>query len=110
VVGYHLYVAPRQPEDILGLIQRVKQAMASNGAADKPIWCTEFGWQDPKPFPSDELGAAYLTRVFILAWASGIQRVYWYSWDNHSGVALETTTPDNQTAKAAGLAYGVIQQ
>jgi Glycosyl hydrolases family 39 len=110
VVGYHFYVTPQQPEGILGLVQRVKQTMASNGAADKPIWCTEIGWQEPKPFPSDELGAAYLTRVYILAWASGIQRLYWYSWDNHSGVSLETTTSDNQTAKAAGLAYGVIQQ
>jgi hypothetical protein len=110
VVGYHLYVFPEAPEALVALVQRVKQTMASNGAGDKPLWCTEMGWLSPKPFPSDDLGAAYLARVFVLGWATGVDRVYWYAWDNHGAVTLETTNQDNQTAKPAGLAYSVIQQ
>jgi hypothetical protein len=110
VVGYHLYVFPQPPEAIVGLIQRVKETMSNNGASDKPLWCTEMGWLQPKPFPSEDLGAAYLARVYALSWAAGVDRVYWYAWDNHSAVTLEMTTPDNQTPKAAGLAYGIIQQ
>jgi hypothetical protein len=110
VIGYHFYVSSQQPEYMLGLIQRVKQTMSNNGAADKPLWCTEVGWSEPKPFPSDDLAAAYLARVYILSWASGVERLFWYAWDNHTGISLETTTQDNRTPKPAGLAYGIIQQ
>jgi hypothetical protein len=110
VVGYHLYVFPQPPEAIVGLIQRVKQTMLSNGAGDKPLWCTEVGWVEPKPFPAEDLAAAYLARVYILSWAAGVDRLYWYAWDNHEGVSLQTTAPDSRTQKPAGLAYAIIQQ
>jgi hypothetical protein len=110
VVGFHFYVFPQPPEAMVGLIQRVRQTMASNGVGGKQLWGTEAGWVEPKPFPSEELGAAYLARAFVLSWAAGVDRLYWYAWDNHEGVSLEATEKDNQTPKAAGLAYGTIQQ
>jgi hypothetical protein len=110
VVGYHLYVYPRPPEVLLPFIQKVKQTMTDNGAGDKPLWCTELGWAQPKPFPSDELGAAYLTRSFALAWSAGVKRLFWYAWDNHGWIALETTQADSQTLRPAGQAFGTIQK
>jgi Glycosyl hydrolases family 39 len=110
VVGYHLYVFPQAPEAMVAMIQRVKQAMANNGAGDKQLWCTEMGWLSPKPFPSDDLAAAYVARVYLLSWAAGVQRVYWYAWDNHGAVAIETTMEDNLTPRPAGVAFGTIQQ
>ena len=110
VVGFHFYVFPQPPEAMAGLIQRVRQTMASNGAGGKQLWGTEAGWVEPKPFPSEELGAAYLARAFVLSWAAGVDRLYWYAWDNHEGVSLEATEKDNQTPKPAGLTYGIIQQ
>jgi hypothetical protein len=79
--------------------------MEKNGVGDKPLWNTESGWQAPKPFPSDYLAAAYLTRAYILNWAAGVQRFYWYAWDNHTWVSIETTQSDNRTMTAAGHAY-----
>ena len=38
------------------------------------------------------------------------QRVYWYAWDNHSWVTIETTGTDNKTVRPAGQAYGAIQK
>ncbi len=110
VIGFHFYVNPHPPEDLVPLIDKVKKAMQDNGAGDKPIWDTELGWHVPSPFPSDELAAAYLARSFILSWAAGIQRVYWYAWDNRNWVSLETTASDNKTVKPAGQAFGTIQQ
>jgi hypothetical protein len=110
VIGYHCYVFPRSPEAILPLIQKVKETMKDNGAEDKPIWDTELGWAAPKPFPSDELAAAYLARSFILNWAAGIQRVFWYAWDSHNWVTIETTDEDSKTVRPAGQAYGTIQK
>lgn len=110
VIGYHFYVFPQPPEAILPLVQKVKQAMKDNGAEDRPIWDTELGWAAPKPFPSDELAAAYLARSYILNWSAGIQRVFWYAWDNRNWVTIKTTDADNETVRPAGEAYSTIQK
>ena len=101
-IGFHFYVHPQPPEALWPLIERVKQILRDNGAGDKQIWCTELGWAEPKPFPSEELAAGYLARSFILSWASGVHRLYWYAWDNHNWVSIETTQADNQTLRPAG--------
>lgn len=108
VIGYHFYVTPQPPEMMVPLIRRVKRVMEENGAGEKPLWDTETGWAGPKPFPSQELAAAYLVRAYLLAWSSGVQRLYWYSWDNHTWVSVQTTEADNHTLTPAGRAYGII--
>lgn len=108
VIGYHFYVAPQAPEASLPLVSRVKHLLVAHGAGGKPIWNTETGWFLPKPFPSEELAAAYVARAYLLNWAAGVQRLYWYSWDNHGWVTLETTEKDNRTLKSAGKAYDQI--
>jgi hypothetical protein len=108
VIGYHFYVAPQTPEATVPLVLKVKRILAEHDAASKPIWNTETGWFMPKPFPSEELAAAYLARAYLVNWAAGIERLYWYSWDNHGWVSLETTEKDNRTLKPAGNAYSEI--
>jgi hypothetical protein len=108
VIGYHFYVAPQAPEATVHLVLKVKDILARNGAAGKPIWNTETGWFLPKPFPSEELAGAYLARAYLVNWAAGVERLYWYSWDNHGWVTLETTEKDSRTLKAAGAAYAQI--
>ncbi|MGC2333803.1 MAG: glycosyl hydrolase [Candidatus Acidiferrales bacterium] len=110
VIGYHFYVAPQPPEAMIPLIQRVKQVMAENGVGDKPLWNTESAWPSPRPFPSEDLAAGYLARAYILNWAAGVQRLYWYAWDNHTFDVTQTTRQDNQTLTPAGRAYGIIQK
>jgi hypothetical protein len=110
VIGYHFYVHPQPPEATADLAQKVKQAMQKNGMSNKPVWCTEIGWSEPKPFPSDELAAAYVARTYAVSWAAGVSRVYWYAWDNHKWASLQTTQSDSQTLTPAGQADGVIQQ
>jgi hypothetical protein len=110
VIGYHFYVFPANPEAMVPLIEKVKQVMLSNGAGRKPLWNTESGWADPKPFPSEDVAAAYLARAFILNWAAGVQRFYWYSWDNHTWVSIQTTGKDSTTLTPAGRAYGIMQE
>jgi len=104
VIGFHLYVAPQPPEATFNLVTSVRQTMAQNGSGEKPIWNTEAGWFLPKPFP-EELAAAYVLRECIVNWAAGVQRLYWYAWDNHGWVSLETTEHDSRTLTSAGQAY-----
>jgi hypothetical protein len=110
VIAYHFYVAPQAPEAMVSLIQKVQEAMRNAGVANKPLWNTESGWQLPKPFPSEELAASYLARAYILNWAAGISRFYWYAWDNHAFASIQTTEADNRTLTLAGQAYGIIEK
>jgi hypothetical protein len=109
IIGYHFYVHAMPPETMLDVAARVKDILRAN-QVDKPVWNTESGWDEPKPFPSDELAAAYVSRALILAWAAGVGRFYWYAWDNHDWVALEMVELDDVTEKRAAGAYAAIHQ
>lgn len=94
VLAYHFYVSPRGPEAMLPVIEEVKALMTKYGIASKPLWNTETGWliQNSKgivkpwgPFRrvlTSSEARDYIARCYILNWPSGVQRFYWYSWDN----------------------------
>jgi hypothetical protein len=108
VIGYHLYVG-NAPENLLPLIQRVRQVMADNNLGSIPLWNTESGWLNPARFDSDEVAAGFLARAYILAWTAGVQRFYWYAWDNRS-MAIVTYKEDERLVTPAGYAYKVMEQ
>lgn len=111
VIAFHFYVGAQTllPEEMLPVIQRVQQVLAASGLGNKPVWNTETGWLPPAKFDSDELAAAFLARAYIVSWAAGIQRFYWYAWDNQY-VTLVTYKVDTGTVTPAGHAYEIIQQ
>ena len=109
VIAFHFYVPQLPPEEMVALIQRVRQVLAENGLADKPVWNTETGWLPPAKFDSDELAAAFLARAYIVSWAAGIRRFYWYAWDNQY-VTLITYKEATHTVTPAGRAYEIIQR
>lgn len=121
IIGYHFYVNPAPPEDMVPLIQRVEQIMTSNGVGNKPLWDTETGWaiqdrQDTvRPEPgggfnsvvlSENQAPAYVARAYILAWAAGVSRLYWYDWDGDKMGLVEL---DGKTLKPAAIAYEQVQ-
>jgi hypothetical protein len=109
VIGYHFYVTPKPPEQIVPLVQSVRQILSDNGLGNKPLWNTETGWLDSARFDSNETAAGFLARAFVLGWATGLQRFYWYAWDNHK-VSLKTVEDDSKTMTPAGMAYGTIEK
>jgi len=108
-LGYHFYVRAKPPEAIADLALHVEDILRTNHV-NLPLWNTEAGWADPKPFPSEELAAAYVARSQIVAWAAGVSRFYWYAWDNHSFVTLEMVNRDDVTDKSAAKAYADVQR
>jgi hypothetical protein len=111
VIGYHFYVNPQTllPEDMLPVIQQVRQLMSDSGLGDKPLWNTETGWTPPAVMASDEVAAGFLARAYILSWAACIQRFYWYAWDNRA-MAIVTYKEEEHEVTPAGHAYEVIQR
>jgi hypothetical protein len=113
VIGYHLYVSGGPPEELVGLIQQIREIMTRNGAANKPLWNTETGWAIQnkqsvvKQGLSPDEAASYLARAYVLSWASGVSRFYWYSWDNFN---MGLVDHDGKTLKSPAIAYGEIQK
>jgi hypothetical protein len=91
------------------VIQSVRQLISDNGLGNKPLWNTETGWFPPAKIDSDDLAAGFLARAYILSWAAGVQRFYWYAWDN-GAAAIVTYKEVEHVITPAGHAYQVMQQ
>ena len=117
VIGFHFYVAPKAPESMLPGIQEVRRIMERHGV-QKSIWNTETGWNMSNhdinenheawagaPLSDSDAGA-YLARSYILTWAAGVDRLYWYAWGHRS---MGLTEWDAKTPKTVATAYTEIQ-
>lgn len=104
-VGYHFYVPKGAPEATLPLVQRVREAMKRGGAANLPLWNTEAGWwiENAEGTPesaadrrwyrvSSGESAAYVARALLVGRAAGLERYFWYAWDNTSLGLIEPST------------------
>ncbi|HLK31466.1 MAG TPA: glycosyl hydrolase [Terriglobales bacterium] len=108
VIGYHLYVDPAPPEQMVNRIDDIRAVLARRKLR-LPIWNTEAGWAHPKPFPSEDMAAAYVARAYVLSWAAGVSRFYWYAWDNHGWVSLQMTDSAGRP-EAPAAAYSEINR
>lgn len=118
VIGYHFYVPSQQPEVIPQFVQEIKSIKSKYGYAKLPLWNTESGWRMANTDGTPDTGApitwlrlqpeeaaAYVARALILGRASGIERYYWYAWDNGFMGSIE---PKDKSIKPAGIAYGQV--
>ena len=104
IVGHHFYVFNQPPEAMVPLIRQVKKVMTANGVGHLPLWNTETGYwiENGDGTPDHPMVAKggwrrlglvkesgdYLMRTFLLARAEGVERFYWYSWDNRYGLGM----------------------
>lgn len=109
VIGYHFYVTPKPPEAMLPLINQVRGVMTRNNCGGKPLWNTEAGWDQKKRF-SDAEAAAYLVRSYLVNWAGGVSRFYWYAWDSRNWSGLDLTRSDDRSLTPAATAYAELEK
>lgn len=115
IVGYHFYVRPAPPEMMVPLISDVRQLMTRYGLGAKQLWNTESGWNIshhkygdvPANALSTEHASEFVARALILNWASGVNRFYWYAWDDGTmGLIERNNAKSTQPAKA----YAEVQR
>ena len=120
VIGFHFYVTPGEPEAMLELGARLRAVLEENHLADKPLWNTEAGWlienrqSEVRPQNSSfskvltlEEASAYVARSYLLNWAMGVRRFYFYSWDSEVGGLTEA---DGQTWKPPATAFAETEK
>lgn len=118
IVGFHFYVPKGPPEALLPLVDRVRSAMKKAGVGHLPLWNTESGWWiengDGTPTGDDppwltrisvKQSGSWVARSLILGRAAGLERFYWYAWDNKSMGLIESS---NGAYKPGATAYTTV--
>jgi hypothetical protein len=82
VIAFHGYCGP-DPENIAVLLEKYKKIAAARGLEKKPLWDTEASWGKSDKLPSKDERAAYLAIAYLLHLSNGVERFYWYAWDNN---------------------------
>jgi hypothetical protein len=126
VLGFHFYdnlgSPVIHPENIVGLTASIRRELAGAGIPNAPIWNTESGYyiissaeakyhytQWPRgirPIGQWEAVEA-VGRGYIVGWACGLQRFYWYGWGEPAYALVDDV---GQTEKKATQAYKRVRQ
>jgi hypothetical protein len=108
-VAFHGYVnsIPAIPEDVNRIVDHVQNVMAAHGQSGKPLWDTEGSWGPSEHLSGDDARMAFVARHYILQWSKGVQRFYWYAWNDKSyGTLFKSST---RTLEKAGMAYAQVE-
>ena len=116
LVSVHIYPnsTAYTPEAIPGQMAYLKTFLQPQDLA-KPFWSDEGGWGKNAAAAQigngdPDLEAAWIARFHIMVWASGVQRVYWYEWDNAAYGTLwsPTTMPNGVSDCTAPFTAGYL--
>jgi hypothetical protein len=107
-VAFHGYVnsVPPSPEDINRIVDAVRAVMAKRGIGGQPLWDTESSWGSTTHLSNEDDQVGFVARHYILQWSKGVQRDYWYAWnDTKTGTLWDIGT---HKIRHAGIAYGEL--
>ena len=78
-MNVHKYANNRvKPEDFIGFYKKLHHIMI-NINVDKPVWVTETGASTySNGGVSEKLQATWVPRIFLISYACGIDKVFWY--------------------------------
>lgn len=117
VASQHFYFS-HQPEQTVPVIRAMRAVMQRHGIGHVPVWNTEVGVAfaaKAKEWPglsAEELVYSLMLRTYLLNAAEGVERVYWYAWDNRT-LGLKAAGLDHaraaKAARAAAHLAGSVQ-
>jgi hypothetical protein len=112
IVGIHIYPYPGNgPESMVDLAARFRAFADAAGLADKPMWNTEIGYgRTPASGITGPAAASLILRTYLELPAIGLQRNYWYAWDDRAFVGLFLVEADRSTPSPAGRAYALAEK
>ena len=108
IMAFHGYLAPgEKPEALIDTITKFKKVFAEYGQSKKPTWDTEGGWGENRWLADPGLQVSFLAKFYLLHWAAGVERFYWYAYDNDKwGTLWDAKNGLNE----AGVAYREVQR
>ena len=108
IMAIHGYLAPRaKAETIIETVANFRAVFAQYGQEAKPIWDTEASWGHDPWLPDSDLQAAFLAKFYLLHWSTGVERFYWYGYDEP---LWGTLWDSNSGVHEAGVAYREVRK
>ena len=74
---HHYSNKRREPEEFIEFYNQLSDKMAEY-KVEKPVWLTETGCSSAPNWASEEVQAQRLPRIFLISFACGIDKVFWY--------------------------------
>ncbi|MGH9493880.1 MAG: hypothetical protein ACRD3B_02685 [Candidatus Sulfotelmatobacter sp.] len=93
------------PEDIVPVVQCYQSTMATYNLSSLPLWSTEGAWGFNTDLAGANNQAGFLARLYLLLWSNGVQRHYWYAWDDLNTGTLSSDGVPN----SVGTAYTQVE-
>lgn len=100
IVGVHLYPPTYNYQIHAKQLTDLRAALTARSMSALPIWNTEFGVLDGHLI-ADRVQSKWVGRSLLLQAALGVERAFWYSWDNPT---MFVTPEDIAAWKAARTA------
>jgi hypothetical protein len=108
IMAFHGYLALHDDaESILSTITKFKAVFAEHGQETKPVWDTEAGWGENISLSDPDLQASFLAKFYLLHWSAGVERFYWYAYDEAN---WGTLWDPKRGLHKAGIAYREVHQ
>jgi hypothetical protein len=108
ILSFHGYATiGGNPEPIQGSVYQLEAVAAKHGNGSLPIWDTESSWRTNTTIPSPSAQAGWLARQFLLEQSIGIQRTFWYAYDQPLWGTLWSSTGG---LNVAGNAYSQVEK
>ncbi|MGC4059376.1 MAG: Ig-like domain repeat protein [Aquabacterium sp.] len=119
---------PESTFDTEHLVLNAKTVLKRYGVDTRPLWDTESGYiwaYAANGGPNDVAAVPFIARHYLLGWAAGLDRSYYYAWDQRASTdpdtgvitgwpvagSRETATDNfNFVTTAAGLAYAQVSK
>lgn len=87
VIAWHGYAGRNDrpalpPEGLVEQIQVLSKVLEKRGLSQMPVWNTEGGWGRNTQLADEDAQASFLIKWYLINFTDGIDRAYWYQWDN----------------------------
>jgi polysaccharide biosynthesis protein PslG len=106
VMAFHGY-ANKDAESALPIINNFMRVFGSSHQGLKPTWDTEAGWGENRGLPDADQQAAFVAKFYLLRWSAGVERAYWYGYDEPQWGTLWDSA---NGLRKAGVAYSEVRK
>lgn len=104
VISFHGYVKRAEATDFLDYYGELRKIMAKYGQEGKPTIDSEASWGNGENtgLLDEDLQAGWLAQFYLVHWSAGVQRLYWYAWNDITG---RLWVPESGHVTKAAAAY-----
>ncbi|HXM64779.1 MAG TPA: hypothetical protein VN950_28205 [Terriglobales bacterium] len=118
-IAFHGYVHGKAgvhpvAADFITYLGELRKVLAQYGQNSKPLWDTEASWGNEEVYlPDEDMQAAFLAQFYLIHWSQGVERLYWYAYNDGAVGRLWIPDAHNPSRPGrvtkAGIAYTELE-